>query len=467
MLIRRAEVDGRGPLDVRIEGERIAAVAQGLSARCGEIVLDAEGGALLPGLHDHHIHLLALAAARRSVVCGPPQVRSAGALRAVLASARPGRGWLRGVGYHESVAGDLDRRRLDAAVSDRPLRIQHRSGAAWLLNSPAVAALGLDAGVDAPGVERDERGRATGRLFDLDAWLRERLADADPPPLAPVGRELARLGVTGVTDASPENGPAELALLEAAATRGDLPQRLHLMGSAALPQPTHPRVTRGALKLMLHERALPAFDVLEDRVRAAHGVGRGAALHCVTRAEVLLAAAVIEAAGARPGDRLEHASVAPPEAVERIAKLATVAVVTQPGFLRDRGDAYLEEVEAEDQPWLYRTRAFLDAGVPLAAGSDAPFGHPDPWRSMRAATSRSSASGRVLGPDERLTPDAALALFASPAEAPGAPPRRVASGCVADLCLLDRPWKDAAGGLSRGCVTATWVGGRLAWHRDA
>jgi predicted amidohydrolase YtcJ len=86
---------------------------------------------------------------------------------------------------------------------------------------------------------------------------------------------------------------------------------------------------------------------------------------------------------------------------------------------------------------------------------------------MRAATSRSSASGRVLGPDERLTPDAALALFASPAEAPGAPPRRVASGCVADLCLLDRPWKDAAGGLSRGCVTATWVGGRLAWHRDA
>ena len=53
-------------------------------------------------------------------------------------------GWIRGVGYFESVAGELDRARLDRLAPARPLRIQHRSGALWMLNSAAVDRLGLD-----------------------------------------------------------------------------------------------------------------------------------------------------------------------------------------------------------------------------------------------------------------------------------------------------------------------------------
>ena len=52
-------------------------------------------------------------------------------------------GWLRGVAYHESVAGPLDRDRLDAWVADRPLRVQHRSGALWMLNSAGIPAFVL------------------------------------------------------------------------------------------------------------------------------------------------------------------------------------------------------------------------------------------------------------------------------------------------------------------------------------
>ena len=101
-----------------------------------------------------------------------------------------------------------------------------------MLNSRAIERLGLDRGADAPGVERDAAGRATGRLFRADAWLRERLGPQALPDLAPVGRLLSRYGVTGVTDATADTDARALAGLEAAVASGALPQRLAVMGSA-------------------------------------------------------------------------------------------------------------------------------------------------------------------------------------------------------------------------------------------
>ncbi len=464
MLITNAEIGGAAPFDVRISDETISEVGRVVERRGGEPVLDAAGGALLPGLHDHHLHLLALAAALSSVPCGPPHVRdAAGLARALRCAARDGE-WIRGTGYFESVAGELGREQLDRIVPDRPLRIQHRTGALWMLNSAGVDHLGLDRGADAPGVERDAAGRATGRLFRLDAFLRERLGSDEAPGLAEAGRRLARCGVTGVTDATAGAGTAQVALLAAAAGRGDLPQRILAMGSLALSDPVHPRVSRGAVKMQLAEDALPDFGEAERIVAQAHAAARSVALHCVTRAELVFAAAVLDAAGSRAGDRIEHAAVAPPDAVALLARLG-VCVVCNPGFVRERGDDYLAHVDAEDVPWLHRGRGFLAAGISLAAGTDAPFGDPDPWRAMRAAVERRTEAGAVLGAGERLSPEEALALFVSPAEAPGGAPRRVAPGEAADLCLLDRPWREAREQLSADCVAATLAAGRLVWKR--
>ncbi len=140
MLIARAEVEGRAGCGLRVESGRIAELGVDLAARAGETVIDAGGGALLPGLHDHHLHLLAWAASHESVDCGPPAVRDGTSLARALADASrglPPRRWLRGVGYHESVAGPHDRRALDELVAAQPLRIQHRSGDLWMLNSAA------------------------------------------------------------------------------------------------------------------------------------------------------------------------------------------------------------------------------------------------------------------------------------------------------------------------------------------
>lgn len=472
MLIRAASLaasGGAARADVRLRGDRIESVAARLEALAGEPVLDAGGGELLPGLHDHHIHLFSLAASLRSVRCGPPQVRDARQLARALARA-PGSGgdWIRGVGYHESVAGELDAASLAALAPERPVRIQHRSGAAWIVNRAGLARLGL-AGVvptDAPaGVERDARGHATGRLYRTDVWLRQRLGRSAPPALGPVGTALARVGVTGVTDATPDNGARELASFERARASGALPQQLHLMGAAALPAPPSAGVWRAHEKILLDEARLVDPDALTERIRAAHARDRRVAIHCVTRTELVVALAAFAAAGPVPGDRIEHASIAPPELAHRIASLG-LCVVTQPNFVRERGDAYRRDVEARDRRWLYRCRGLLEAGVLLGAGTDAPFGDPDPWRAMQAAVERRTGQGALLAAEEALSPERALALFTTAADDPGGAPRAVRPGAPASLVLLDRPWARMRDHLDADAVTATWCTGRLAWQRE-
>ena len=86
MLIAGAEIDGVACLDLRLEAGRITELGRGLVRNGSEPMLDAAGGALLPGLHDHHLHLLALAAAASSLRCGPPALRDADALARAVAS---------------------------------------------------------------------------------------------------------------------------------------------------------------------------------------------------------------------------------------------------------------------------------------------------------------------------------------------------------------------------------------------
>ena len=313
------------------------------------------------------------------------------------------------------------------------------------------------------GVERDASGRATGRLFRADGWLRARLGPAPPPDLAPVGAALARCGITGVTDATPDNGPEAVALIAAAQKSGALPQRVWWMGGARLPAGGDgaPR----PLKLLLDDWALPAPEALARRVAWAHAAGRPVAIHCVTRAELAVACAAIEQAGALRGDRLEHAAVAPPELAAWVRRLG-LAVVTQPNFVRERGDDYLREVAARDQPWLWRCRGWDELGVPLGGGSDAPFGSPDVWAAMSAAATRRTARGAVLGPGEALRPERALRLFTTPPESPGGAPRRIAPGAPADLCLLRPPWREARESLCAAHVRATWRAGKLIWSAE-
>lgn len=456
LLIRDAEVDGRAGVDVRIRDGVVVEIGAALR-RDGEEVVPANGGGVIPGLHDHHLHLLALAAGLESVQCGPAAVADRAEFARVLRAAA-NRGPVRGVGYFETVAGPLDRDVLDALVDDVPVRIQHRSGAVWFLNSAALA--GLRDSTD-PAVERDAQGRATGRLVRGDHLLRDdRLLPpgSSLPDLADTGRLLASVGVTGVTDATPHLDPTTAAALRAAAADGTLPQRLLLLG-ASLDDPD----SRGVpWKVFVDELRDLDPGALVEEVHAAHDAGRPVALHCTSRAETVLAIDVLRAAGHQRGDRLEHAGVLPVELTEEVGR-SGLTIVTQPNFIAERGDDYLADVDPEDHDLLYRCGSLISAGVAVAAGTDAPYGRPDPWAAITAAMHRRTRSGATIGARERVSARRALDLFLSEPSAPGGPPRRVVPGAVADLCVLRRPLAEVLADPSADHVASTVVDGRPAW----
>jgi predicted amidohydrolase YtcJ len=430
MLIRNAVLDGR-TVDLRLHGDRVNEIGVGLR---GAELLDAAGAAVLPGLVDHHLHLHAIGAALTSVsVAGLDPAATARALAAAPADAL---GWVRAVGGETA----LDSAALDALHPQRPIRVQHRSGALWTVNTRGAHLLDL-AGAAHPGVERDPAGTPTGRLWRADAWLRERLPASAPPDLGPVGALLAGYGITAVTDATPD-----LDRLDATA----LPQHVTALGVGLECAPP-PGVAVGPHKIVIADSGPMDFDDLVTQIVAAHRTGRAVAVHCVSREALALLLAAFDAVGTAPGDRLEHAALVPAEAIGALAARG-LRVVTQPGFLADRGDAYRREVPLVDHPDLYRCASLRAGGVPVALSSDAPHGPLDPWAVIDAAVTRRTPDGTVLGPTECIDRESALAAYLAPPDDPGGPPRRVAPGCPADLVLR-----------ADGVTRATFVAG----HRVA
>ncbi|MEU6352705.1 amidohydrolase family protein [Streptomyces sp. NPDC047072] len=468
MLIRNVEVEGRGRVDVRIEGGRVTEIGErlteygGLGGRGGvrppgrdgpggtgdtpahdesdgrgdtsadeasdgqggasaHDELDGHGGALVPGLHDHHIHLAALAAASASVPVGPQDVHGVEELAAALRTGPPG-AWVRAVGYHESVAGELDRFVLDRIAPDRPVRVQHRTGALWVWNSAALQAAGLDSNGDGRFWREDERLRGHVPPVRLD--------------LEGVGRRAAAAGVTGFTNADPHPAPGLAQLLSV------LPQRLVVMG-------VDPPV-----KMLLDDTTLPTPGELASAVAAVRP--RPVAVHCVTRVQLLVTLLALDETGSVPGDRVEHGSVIPAETIPWIRRLG-LTVVTQPHFPVERKAAYATDTDPDDRPHLYRCRTLTEAGVPVAAGTDAPYGTADPWAVMRAAAERDDG--------EAIDRRRALGLFLGEPQHP-AMERRLTVGTTADLCLLHVPLRAALDALSADTVRATLVDGRPAHSLD-
>lgn len=431
MLIRRATLLDGTTTDIRL-GDQIDEMGDGLVAESGEGVLYAGGGTVLPGLHDHHVHVRSAASALDSFFVGPPGVSTKAELTQLLSNATPGPdGWIRAIGYHESVAGDLDRDALDAIVRSVPVRIQHRSGVLWILNSEALGRIGLSEHPD-------------GRLRSADhGWsdlLQRRESD-----LAELSRRITATGVTGVTDATPDLDADDLASLVVAHRHGEFRPRPSFLAPG---------------KIILHDDRLD-LDALTDWIAGHHGAGRPVAVHCVTAAQLVVTIAALRAAGSHPHDRIEHAAVVPPDNVADLAELG-VTVVTQPNLVAERGDHYLADVPAAEHPQLWRVASLLEATVPVALSTDMPFGHGDPWTAMRAAVYRTTPSGAVLNANECVSAREALTMFLGRPDRPGRP-RTVAVGEPADLCVLSEPPATALAELDAGMVAATIIGGELVY----
>lgn len=432
VLLRDVVLDG-ARADCRLADGLVVELAAAIDPRPGDQILDAGGGELLPGLHDHHVHVLAAAAARASLdleggpLPGPP-VESGPELDG---------GWLRVVGLGDD---DVMRPDLDAVWPSRPVRVQHRSGALWVLNSAGVAEL---------GARLSEEERRTGRVWrERGQWGGALEQTPLTGELERVGRDLARWGVTGLTDATPDLSGQALATV-----RAGLPQRVWSLGGedADLPR-----------KIVVIDHDDDVWGRLWSGVAEARRAGRPVALHAVSRTALALVIAVLDEAGPTPGDRVEHAAVCDDATADRLAELG-VLVVTQPSIPARRGRAMLEQAEVEDQPWLWRIRGLRDRGVDVVLSSDAPYGDPDPWATVRLAATAAPGPDSPWLSEQSIDVRLALQSYLTAPDDPAGVVRRVEPGGIADLCLLDGPLGEVLDRVVAGATTspvrATFVGG--------
>ncbi len=453
IVLRDVEIDGIERADCRVRDGVIAEISSTITPLPGQFVIDGRGGSLIPGLADHHLHLGATAAALTSVDL--TFLDASAVPPALEAAPRDEHGWVRAVGYDEVRHGRLDRSILDGWTGT-PVRVQHRSGALWVLNSAGLESIGAEE-AHHDGIERDPSGRLTGLLWRADEWLRS-VVRASPPPLRSLGAALARFGITHVTDATP--GMAHVPLVMEAVRNGDIPQHVMLMSASAVE--AEPRITSGPVKIVAADHSLPSIDELVACVVGARQQGRAVAVHCVTEAALAITLAALDQVGVLDGDRVEHAAVAPPALVAEVAARG-LRVVTQPSLVSRRGDDYLARAEVHERSALWPYASLLRAGIPTAPSSDAPYGDLDPWAGLQAASSRRTRTGLLLGADERV--DAAIALRGmwTALDDPGGRVRAVEPGSPADLVLLDRPLADALSEPSARCVRATMIRGELVY----
>lgn len=433
-----------GPLvDVEVAGGLIAAIrpAGGVAGPA----FNADGGTILPGMRDAHVHIGQWAAARRRIQLGGAR-SAADAVARVVAAAEPGAGFVTGGGFRDALWSDLPHKDLlAAALPDRPVALSSQDLHTLWLSPAALAAIGFDhpTGV----LVEDECYRATAALPSADTattdrWAHDALAAA------------AARGVTAVDDFEYADtvvdwtrraAQAPLAtrvrcviarhLLDTAISRG------HRTGQVL----DDPLLSVGPLKLFvdgsLNTRtawccapypgsdsrghlALPLPELTELIARgAAHGITP--AVHAIGDAAATVALDAFAAVGT-PG-RVEHAQLLDPADVARFAELGVVASV-QPAHQPDDRDV-------ADLWWAGRTQhafPYADlhaAGVPLAFGSDAPVAPLDPWDGIASAVTRTDDERPPWHPEQALPLVAAVAASCDGRTA-------LAVGDVADLTVV-------------------------------
>ena len=477
---------------VAVAGGVIAAVGEGAElmrlAGAGTEVIDCGGRAIVPGIVDAHCHLFAAAAALNVVDCRPAATPDVAAVVGALRNAASdGEGWVRGYGYDDSPVGlgqHLNRHDLDAVSTQRPVRVEHRSGHACVLNSVGLALVGIGRDTpDPPGgvIVRDASGEATGLLLEMDGWIRERVgphSSADETALRRLGQRLLRYGITTVTDAGPDNGLERWQSFADAINNEALPLRVTMMvgfgrlaemrraelgyGSAAC----NGMLTVGHAKVMLTASSgelRPHPVELGEMVAAAHRQGFPVAIHAVERDAVVAAALALTDAppltasdGGIVRDRIEHCAECPPDVLELVAA-SGAAVTVNTGFLHYDGERYQRTVDADLLPHLYPAGALATRGIPTALASDAPVVEPNPWSAMAGAVTRRSADGAAL--DGVNVPSVADALRMHSGGG------CIAAGYPADLAVVEPdPLAVPVDALPSVRAAVTVAGGRVVWR---
>jgi predicted amidohydrolase YtcJ len=484
---------------IYIQGEKIAKVSnsdfdRGLRSR-RTLVIDCAGKMVIPGFHDAHCHVAGYAESLVNVDISPASVHSIEDIVLKVrqaASIAPAGSWIRGMGYNEFYLAEKrhpDKNDIDRATTNHMVKLAHRSGHAHVLNSPALAAAGITGETEEPPgaiIERDlETGEPNGVLYGMGAFL-SRVS----PPLSNseleaaikyAGKHLLGLGVTSLQDASPGNNLDRWKQFVDWKNNGLFDPRTILMfGSDELENlPLYDKqsgLRSGAVKIVLDEvrgSLNPPQKELNDLVAAVHSRQLQVAIHAVEQTTVeaaikALAFALKEYPLSGHRHRIEHCSICTPDSAQKLAKLGAV-IATNPSFVFYSGERYLATVSHSQIGHLYALRTMLQAGLNVAAGSDAPVSPPDPLKGIYAAVTRSAETGQKVLPEQAVSFTDAVRLYTS---GPAYSCFRelqlgtIASGKYADLVVLNTdPGRIGPEELKDLKVDMTILAGKVVYRR--
>lgn len=163
-------------------------------------------------------------------------------------------------------------------------------------------------------------------------------------------------------------------------------------------------------------------------------------------------------------NRIEHAQVVDAADISRFKQLGVIASMQPNHLLTDMNWAE-DRLGPRRATYSYAWKAFLDAGVPLAFGTDYPVEPITPFRGLYAAVTRmNEAATKTYFPENKITCGQALYAYTQgSAYAEFAEKRKgkLAPGYDADFVLVDRDlYKVDAPAILGTKVIATYVAGK-------
>jgi predicted amidohydrolase YtcJ len=445
---------------IAVRGDRIAAVGARADVlrlkRPATQIVDLQGGFLMPGLIDSHVHFFDGGRYLRNVA-----LRDATTLAEVTrrveryAADHPHGDWIEGegwsYGYPDMPNGEFHKELLDRVSGHRPVFLDSSMAHAAWVNSEALRRAGITRNTLNPAggeIVRGKDGEPTGWLKEEAAIRLVQSKIAAPSPrestasLLTAIHEANRLGLTRVDSAGgdfdqlprlaaierqgnltlrisiadwinpPGLTPRHLAVLETAHSRYHdaflsccvakfLMDGVIESHTAYLPGGYADRPSETGMRFFAPEAYKASVVTLyqQDIQVYTHAIGDGA---------IKLALDAYELAQAGPGlaraarNRVEHAEAPDPEDIPRFGNLGVIASM-QPLmiFPRDewKGMEGLWREYAGDKflPTAFAIRSLLDTHAVVAFGTDWPVVQLNPLLGIRNAVLRQSLDGQPAG----------------------------------------------------------------------
>jgi predicted amidohydrolase YtcJ len=475
-------------------------------------IVDLGGRFAMPGFNDVHSHLASGGFEKLNVnLIG---TKSLAEMQSHIAervkTALPGE-WILGRGWdHTLWPGKTTptRQDLDKVTGDHPAIFGRVDGHIAIANSAALKAAGITKDTKAkPGsaIDHDDGGEPTGILREDPAM--SLVYSKIPPRTAEQRRRGMELALKdareyGVTSAEDNSDWEDFLVLEQMEKEGKLTARVTewLPFNESVENLKKMRAHHPADDVMLHTGMLKGYmdgslgsrtaallapyaddphnsglsrftqeqlnKMVKERADAKFQIG----FHAIGDKGVEMALNAFEQAGDHRGlrFRIEHDQIVEPQQIARYKQIGVMASVQPSHLLTDMRwveDRVGKERAASSYPW----KSYLDAGVPIAFGTDYPVEPITPFRGIYSAVTRKNEAGtQEFYPKEKLTIDQAIAAYTTGsayAEFMEKQKGTLAPGMLADFIVLDRDiTKISAADILKTKVLRTVVGGKTVYE---